>query len=154
MKQPKVMVRQTLNYKLVRQLRDEIFPDDIKSLPVYESDICWILWIYHNRYWYPSGFAILRPLAIDGELDMAYMAAAGLVKTARGKKLHKKLIDVRMQYCKRNEISHLITYVLDYNLASANSLINKGFRLYEPDWKYAGKRGVIYLHYEFNKGRK
>lgn len=149
MSKGKISVRQTKDYDLIRQLRNEIFPEDKKELPLDDNDICWILWMESGKYMYPSGFAVLRPLSIDKEGGYAYMNMAGLVKSARGKGLHKKLINVRLNYCRRNNIKMVITYVVNDNLASANSLINKGFRLYEPEYAYAGKKGVIYLYYEF-----
>jgi GNAT superfamily N-acetyltransferase len=51
---------------------------------------------------------------------------AGLVEQARGKGLHRRMIDVRVQEAKKQGWSKVLTYTVD-NPHSDNSLINRGF---------------------------
>ena len=66
---------------------------------------------------------------------------AWVQKKHRGKGLQKKMIDLRMKAAKGCKA--VITYTIPTNYPSANSLISKGFKLYEPSYKWAGK-DVLY----------
>ena len=66
---------------------------------------------------------------------------AWVQKKHRGKGLQKKMIDLRLKAAKGCKA--VITYTIPTNYPSANSLISKGFKLYEPSYKWAGK-DVLY----------
>lgn len=145
MKTSRVSVRQTKDIELVTWLNNKIFPGE--PLHIYPTDICWVLTIDG----YAAGFCTLRPL-IDtkGKSFCGYMNRAGILKWGRGKRYHKKLIDVRIKYCKRNYVDKIITYTIPENFASANSLIDRGFRLYEPEYKYADDDS-LYFYYDIKQ---
>jgi len=74
--------------------------------------------------------------------NICIFVRAWVHKPYRGKGLQKKMIDLRLRAAK--ECCAVITYTLANNYASANSLISKGFRLYEPSYKWAGA-DVLYF---------
>ena len=60
------------------------------------------------------------------------------VKTEyRGLGLQKILINLRLKEAKGNDVA--ITYTTLDNYASANNLIDCGFKLYNPEYGYAGR---------------
>jgi len=65
-------------------------------------------------------------------------------KPYRGKGFQKRMIDCRIRAAKKQGCITVITYTLHNNSYSANNLLDKGFRLYEPQYAYAG-RDVIYF---------
>ena len=67
---------------------------------------------------------------------------AWVKKEYRGKGLHKRMIAIRLMNAKRNS-NIVITYTINDNFSSANNLINFGFKLYEPQYKYGGD--VLYF---------
>lgn len=72
------------------------------------------------------------------------MVRSGVVTKWRGQGLQKRLIKARVNMARRHGFSSVITYVLDWNLASANSLISCGFKLYTPNVKYAGNKAYYF----------
>lgn len=112
-------------------------------MPLGFTDVCWV--VYLNDL--PVGFACLRHLKY--EPNSVFFSRAGLLPIARGNGLHKRLIGVRLSYCKRESISSVITYTLDTNFASANNLTAYGFKLYEPAERWAdssSKKEVLYFY--------
>tara|TARA_R110000868_G_scaffold140573_2_gene356331 strand:+ start:292 stop:804 length:513 start_codon:yes stop_codon:yes gene_type:complete len=90
-------------------------------------------------------------LAYDGDTAIGFSGAlvyagkwaiqlqrTGILRPYRGKGLQKRFIRTRLAYAKRLSVGHAHTYCADWNLASANSLISCGFKLYVPEWAYAG----------------
>ena len=136
-------IRETKNRKLIEKLNERIFPED--PLEVGPTDPCWIVYLADM----PVGFGTLRPLPYEAE--SVFFSRAGLQEIARGAGLHKRLIGVRLSWCKRNGYKNIITYTLQENLASANNLASMGFKLYEPENLWAdseGKREVLYFYRE------
>jgi GNAT superfamily N-acetyltransferase len=87
-------------------------------------------------------------LALEGDAEvgfasvcitgrMAYLSRAGVVPSHRGRGLQKRMIRARVAYAKRNGCECVITDTTTSNLASANSLITSGFKLYRPQWSWA-----------------
>lgn len=67
-----------------------------------------------------------------------YLCSAGVLPEYRGQGLQKRLITKRVERAAERGWRWLITYTSVDNAASANSLINAGFRLYVPKRPWAG----------------
>jgi RimJ/RimL family protein N-acetyltransferase len=105
--------------------------------PVDPSGGWW--WIIRDAKGKPVAFGGLRGCKHPSNRGLAYMIRSGVLTKHRGKGLQKVLIKARIAMASRHGYKEIVTYVLDWNLASANSLIACGFRLYTPESKYAGK---------------
>ena len=92
-------------------------------------------WVVYTQTGIPVGFAGMRRSYQWG--DAGYLCRAGVLPEYQGHGLQKRLIDVRIRKAKALNWAWLITDTTD-NPASANSLISKGFKLYEPSvpWGY------------------
>jgi len=101
------------------------------------QDAWW--WLVRNEQGKPLAFAGIRPAIMDCHKGMAYMVRSGVIKSKRGQGIQKKLIKARINLARRMGFSAVVTYVMDWNLASANSLIGCGFKLYKPKVAYYGK---------------
>lgn len=94
-----------------------------------------------DSYWWlatdgkrPVGFAGLKP---EGS-GFAFLCLAGVVPTARGRRIHDRLIRARVVFARRLGLNRLITYTRTDNPASTNGLIKAGFRSYVPAYSWAG----------------
>jgi GNAT superfamily N-acetyltransferase len=74
--------------------------------------------------------------------DAMYLCRAGVVESHRGLGLQKRLIRVRESHARRQGANWAITDT-HTNPASANNLLSRGYRLYEPAAPW-GKRGALY----------
>lgn len=89
----------------------------------------------------PVGFAGMK-----GSLrwyDCMYLCRSGVVPEARGNGLQKRLIQVREVQARRLAMNWLISDTTQ-NPASANSLIARGFRMYEPFVPWGGRYTVYW----------
>lgn len=84
----------------------------------------------------PCGFAGLTPSTL-GE-GIGYLKRAGVLREHRGNGLQRRLITARERRARLNGWCRIVTDTTD-NIASANSLIGCGYRLFEPvhPWGYA-----------------
>jgi GNAT superfamily N-acetyltransferase len=98
-------------------------------------------WIVYTETGAPVGFAGLRRSYQWG--DAGYLCRAGVLAQYQGHGLQKRLIDVRIRKAKSLNWAWLLTDTTD-NPASANSLIAKGFRLYEPALPWAYKNSLYW----------
>lgn len=76
--------------------------------------------------------------------NVCIFVRAWVQRDHRGKGIQKKMISTRVRAAKNNNCIQCITYTLTTNYASANSLISKGFKLYEPQNKWVGS-DVLYF---------
>ena len=90
----------------------------------------------------PVGFASLT--LYDDERNTAFLSLAGVIPSARGKGLQRKLIKRRVDKSIELGAGRVITYVAPDNVISGNNLIKCGFKLYVPDFEY-GVDGAIYF---------
>lgn len=86
----------------------------------------WVVWEGKE----PVGFASLKPTAADP--TWGYLARAGVVPAARGNGLQKRLIVVRESRARKLGMTTMVTDTANFNVASSNSLISRGYRLYRP----------------------
>lgn len=64
--------------------------------------------------------------------DTVYYSRAGVLPAYRGKGLQKKMLRVLLRYAKAEGWAYMISDTSKFNVASSNSLITCGFRLYRP----------------------
>lgn len=127
-------IKQTNNIPIIMALHEETFPDDEQY--IYDTNKYWIVCSGKE----PVGFTILNVL--DDEIG--FLARTGISQAARGKGIHKRLIRVRERYARKIGLKYLITYTVASNIISAHNLENQGYRLYMPDYDYAGD-DVLYF---------
>lgn len=101
----------------------------------------------------PVAYAALRPCGLAINRGMGFLLRAGVLPEWRGMGLQRQLIAARVQFAKRSGLSELVTYTVPTNLASANSLIGEGFKLYEPTSRWGGK-AALYFRAELTKSSK
>jgi len=105
-------------------------------------------WIARDDDGKAIAYAAMRAAVMDCHKDMAYMVRSGVLKAHRGNGIQKKLIKSRINMATRMGFKAIVTYAMDWNLASANSLITCGFKLYAPPVKYVGS-DVYYFRKRF-----
>lgn len=88
----------------------------------------------------PVAFAGIQPS--KQWCDTAYLSRCGVLPKYRGKGLQKRLLSVREKYARAQNLNWLITNTYK-NIPSANALIRKGFKMYEPANPW-GCRGTLY----------
>jgi GNAT superfamily N-acetyltransferase len=97
-------------------------------------------WVVYEDNMLPIGFAgMVRSFSW---YDCGYLCRSGIVKEWRGKGLQKKLISIREKQAKKLGWNWLISDTTD-NPASSNSLINRGFKLYDPSRPW-GFKNTLY----------
>lgn len=98
-----------------------------------------------NRDWWVYTDKKNNIIAYCGSIyaeDICIFNRAWVKRRYRGKGLHRKMINIRLNAAKkRSKIA--ITYTIYQNYASANNLIKAGFQLYGPQYEYGGK--VMYF---------
>ena len=108
---------------LLRWLQLEVLPYD----EPLSTDFGW--WWVATKDTLPVAFAGLH--MSSQWADAAYLCRAGVVSAARGQGLQKRLIQVRERKAKALGLRWLITDTSN-NPASANSLIGRGFKMFNP----------------------
>jgi GNAT superfamily N-acetyltransferase len=101
-------------------------------------------WLVHSEDGVPVAFAGLVPS--QRWSDCGYLCRAGVLPAHRGQGIQKKLIRVRIRQARALGWNWLITDTHD-NPASANSLIARGFRLFNPT-KPWGADSALYWRLE------
>lgn len=119
-----VAIRRSTDAATLILLQKECLPTD-DPLDPSKGD-WWVAWEGQE----PVAFACLKPTR--GDPSTGYLARAGVVKAARGKGLQKRLIRVREARAKALGMQCVVTDTANFNVASSNSLIACGYRLYRP----------------------
>jgi GNAT superfamily N-acetyltransferase len=122
------------NVELLNTLQKECLPYD-KTYDV--SDGNW--WVAHQD---GKSIAFAGLVRSSRWGDTGYLCRSGVIPSARGRGVQKKLIRVRSLYAKKMGWAWLITDTY-YNPASSNSLISCGFKLFDPSVPW-GARGTLY----------
>ena len=128
-------IRKTLHLDQLIILNEYIFPQD--PLEVDDRTVGW----HVTKDDKSAGFCTMR-LLDDG---IAFMDRGGILSEHRGNNLHRRLIKIRERYAKRKGYKTMITYVMADNYASLFTLIRQDYKMYSPEYAYAGVKGVIYL---------
>jgi N-acetylglutamate synthase-like GNAT family acetyltransferase len=114
----------------LQQLEKDIFPEDEKV-----NFHLGVWWIARNDMGLPVGFCGVATFPKD---KFVFFKRAGVLYAYRGKRLHKQLIRVRLAWAKKHGYDQAITYTLLSNPSSGNNLAKAGFKLYRPEYKWAG----------------
>lgn len=125
--------------QIISQLDKKCFAGDH---PVSLKDTFW--WIAYNEVGNPIGFSGLKLCRRKENKGMGYFSRAGVLKSYRGHGTQKKMIRARLKKAREFGLTHCVTYVKGFNLASANSLISCGFKLYNPHYKWGGKAALYF----------
>ena len=116
----------TRNFGLIRSLNETLFGDEYWIEGLTKSH-CWIARTESGEI---AGFAVLQ--VVDGGRS-AFLSRVGVLRAYRGQGLQKRFIRVRERKAKQLGCEYLITYTDRENLASSNSLIACGYKLYTPE---------------------
>ena len=111
------------NKPLLHRLQKACLPDDRPYFPTNGA-----YWLGYDRDT-PIAFCIAAPSVRWA--DTMYLGRAGVLPSHRGQGLQKRMILIRERWARRNGYVWSITDTAD-NPASANSLIKKGYRMFNP----------------------
>lgn len=111
------------NIKLLRVLQKACLPVDAPYLEI--SGWYWI-GCWNNT---PIAFCILAP-SLQWS-DCVYLARAGVLREFRGRGLQKRMITIRETLARKKGYVWSVSDTTE-NPASSNSLIAKGYKVYEP----------------------
>jgi GNAT superfamily N-acetyltransferase len=98
-------------------------------------------WIVYTEQDKPVGFAGLT--RSSRWFNAGYMCRAGVLDTYQGNGLQKRLIQCRINKARALNWEWLLTDTTD-NPASSNSLISRGFKLYEPTVPWGFKNSLYW----------
>lgn len=138
----KVDIRDSANVNVIMYLQRKILPSDNAYKPDHGH---W--WIAYAECGKPVGFGgLVRSIRFN---DTGYLCRAGVLDAFTGHGLQKRLIEARVRKAKELGWNWVITDTTD-NPASANSLINAGFKTYTPadPWSY---KHSIYWKYKIDQ---
>lgn len=107
-------------------------------------------WVARDEDGKPVAYAGARTFTTysDDEEDedenrMAVLVRAGVLDSARGKGLQKKLIQVRTRWAQQQKARAAVTYTMPSNYRSSNNLIKCGFVMYMPEHGWVGELGEV-----------
>lgn len=109
---------------------------------------CEVYGLIHQYVWLAYynttvvGYASMKYLPID---KCGYFSRAAIKKEHRRKGLHTRLIRARINLARRLKWKGVLTYTAIDNIASANSLVSLDFRLYIPEYRWAGKEFLYFI---------
>jgi len=97
-----------------------------------------------NRDWWViiSGNKIIAYCGCLFRENICIFVRAWVQKDYRGQKLHRKMIKLRLKSAYDCRIA--VTYTTFDNYASANNLISEGFKLFCPEYAYAGRQMLYF----------
>lgn len=120
----------TKDVETIKKLHKKMFPSDFFP----EED-------HNSHYWIAKknnrnvGFSVARIL---DEGDTMFLARAGVYESHEGNKLHRRMIRTRERFAKRIHCKVIVTYALLFNTLSMVNLLKEGYRIYIPEYNYAG----------------
>lgn len=127
-------IRRTTDEEAVKALHTLIFPSDEWE----RADAYWIVWDSSDT---AVGFCGAK---VSRGSNSVYLIRAGLFANVRGGGLQKRMITIREKWGRAQGLKHSITYTVYHNHPSIASLLKCGYRLYHPQWAWAGD-GVHYF---------
>ena len=131
-------IRRESCHPLIAALDARCFPADEPVDPT--ESMWWTVWSEGEAIAY-AGLRVCQDPCNKG---LGFLSRAGVLSAWRGQKLQKRLIRLRITAARQLGLLELVTYVVPSNLASANSLINCGFKLYRPTYRWGGA-GCLYF---------
>jgi len=124
----KISIRKTDNEDLIYRLHTRIFPDD--DFYYHNNNYYWLV----NKGDKVVGFCIATIWTANRYI---FLSRAGVIVSERGRNLQRRMIRVREQFARRNNINLLLTYVKKDNIPSFVNLIKTGYIVYNPQYPYA-----------------
>ena len=106
------------------------FEDEELPSPALNEGFWWIAWACDK----PAAFACLRVAATTP--GAGYLARSGVLPAYRGHGLQRKLITIREKKAREIGLTRMVSDTTE-NVHSSNNLIRAGYRLFEPQWKWA-----------------
>lgn len=104
-------------------------------------------WIAYNNFDPVAFCGLTKDPAyhpIKGAQDVGYLVRSGVRKDHRGHGLQLRLIRVREKKARELGLQWMVSDTSDGNMASANTLINAGYKLFKPPRKWAFKNGLYW----------
>ena len=124
--------------KVILELDRRCFPTD-GAVETDDDSYWWVVWDSEK----PVAFGGMRPCQHKANEGMAAFTRCGVARDYRGQGIQKRLIKARVAHARRLGLKQVVTYVKNWNLASANSLIGCGFKLYRGTW---GGKGSLHFY--------
>lgn len=115
----------------LREMDKECFDAKKDASPSVETGTWWVA--YDGKA--PAGYCCLRES--QSQPGWGYMSRAGVVEKYRGRGLQKRMIKTRLTHAKKLKMKGVVSDTAKYNVASSNSLIACGFKLYRPEWPWS-----------------
>jgi RimJ/RimL family protein N-acetyltransferase len=131
-------LRREQNHDLIVALDAVCFPADERVKP--EESSWWVVCDEGATV----AYAGLRPCREPFNRGLAFLSRAGVLSSHRGRGLQKRMIRARLREARRLGMHEVVTYCVPENLASANSLIACGFRLYRPEHRWGGSAALYF----------
>lgn len=131
----RITVRQTKDIEVIKELHREILPGD----EFYERDT--------NRYWLAFCDGVLAGFCIATVLQdrIVFLSRSGVLPEFRGLGIQKRMIQIRLWFARKIKSPAAITYTMKDNHASSNNLVKCDFRLYDPEYPYAGPNVLYWI---------
>ena len=135
---------------------DDHYSEEIMDLhdltffdPLVRPDLPRGYWwlVYDKDAWVSWGGP--RPLAFCGLTEAlatpgtGYLKRAGVLKAYRGQGIQRRLITVREKKARRLGLVTMLTDTTD-NPPSSNSLIRAGYKIFEPEHRWAFKHSIYW----------
>jgi GNAT superfamily N-acetyltransferase len=144
-----------MNYRIVQV--DTRLSEVVQLLTLLQKSCLPLDCVYKitdKGYWYvvytqdgeAAGFAGIVPSSRWS--DTMYLCRAGITRSHRGQGLQKRLIQARIRKAKALGMNWVVTDTNE-NPASANNLIAKGFKMFEPSEPW-GLKTALYWKYRIH----
>jgi len=133
-------VRRCYDNAIVEALHHFIFPyDEYKETPD-KLNVYWQVRTVGRHMNFPVAFASARCC----EPGVVFLSSCGVLPSARGFRLQRRLIRARIAWARSHGYERAITYTTWDNVPSARNLLREGFELYTPSWWWADT-GCLYF---------
>ena len=126
------------NLNILNKMESICYPEDKPYNKKHKAE--W--WFAYDDKNIPVGFGGATYWKPDNYI---FLCLSGVVPSARGNGLQRKLIKSRLRWGKSINAKGAYTYAARYNLISANNLIDCGFKLFKPTY-YWGLEDAFYLY--------
>ena len=120
----------------MESLHQKTFPED--EFYEHKGNNYWLVKNEDGNY---CGFC----MATDIGSKMLFLSRVGVLKKYRGQGLHKRMIKIREAFAKRKGFNCILTYTTKDNYQSFAHLIKAGYKLYDPEYAYAGLNVFYFL---------
>lgn len=118
-----------IDIEACHRLHRETLPDD--ALPA-SPETCWWVATLDGAH---VAFAAAQ---FEPSEALVFLSRCGVQESARGQGLQRRLIKAREKWAESTGALKVVTYTALENAQSANSLIGSGYRLFVPQWYWAG----------------